>query len=175
MQIPQIKIILTQGGHQYVLTGALDTGFDGFAVVKPLVQARMGMPIVGYIEMAGFGGKQTVPVMKADSLSVQGSPACVLRDVQVAVSEFPGSEDILMGEAFFKKFAFDINYREGQPLVIACGAKVDTVASNVSDFLGSLTSQSWFWPALKIGAVGLAALTYFWLSSPPPKSEEHQS
>lgn len=168
MQIPKIDVIITQGNRTLALVGSIDTGYDGFAVVRPSVQSRLNMPIIGSMQLLGFGGKLTVPVAKADSISIKGSPACVSKNAQVTISEIPGNgpEDILFGEKFFKQFNFDINYREGQPLVIACDKKVETISSTVSDFLEPITSSIWFVPAVTIGVIGLASFAYLLLSEP---------
>lgn len=177
MQIPQIEVLITQGNRQLSLIGAIDTGYTGLAVIRPSVQSRLGMPVVGSTEMLGFGGKVSAPLVRADSLAVKGSPACAIPGAVLTVSEIPGSgpEDVLFGESFFKQFAFDINYREGQPVIVACGRKVETVAVGVSDFFDSLVASKWFVPAVAIGLGGLAIGAYALFSSGPAAPEQQRS
>jgi len=161
MQIPQITVVLTQAGREYPLRGSLDTGYDGLAVVRPDLARRLNLPVVGSQRLVGFGGENTVSIGRMDALTIKGSPACSLKNVQVAITEIPGTDDILLGEEFFKKFQFDINYREGEPLVIACTQRVPTLGSSISDFFEPWLKSPFFIPSLFAGGLaiwGLASL-----------------
>lgn len=147
MQIPKIIIVITQGGVDTPLRGSVDTGYDGIAVVRPALARQLKLPIVGQQQLVGFGGKQTVSIAQVDALTVQDSPLCSLKGAKLAVTEIPGTEEILLGEAFFKQFDFKINYQEGQPVVLACGE----VASTWS----TITSSDWFIPGAVLAGIAV--------------------
>lgn len=152
MQIPRLTVILTQGGRQFPLRGSIDTGYDGTAVLQPSLQSKIKLPIVGVQRLTGFGGTNVVQVAQADSLGIEGSPVCSLKNAKVVVTEIPGNDEILLGEEFFKQFSFDINYQEGQPIVIACGERVS--------MLTSWTSSPWLLPAVAVGGLILVGAVF---------------
>jgi predicted aspartyl protease len=165
VQIPQLTVVLTQEGRNYPLRGSIDTGYDGMAVIRPALATRLRIPTVGWMKLSGFGGTNTVPVGRVDALGIQDSPACSLKDAQVVITEIPGNDDILLGEEFFKQFQFDINYREGRPLVIACGQRVS--------MLSSFTSSPWFIPAVALGGLLLVGGIFSLFMAVEPERSAH--
>jgi predicted aspartyl protease len=159
MLIPKLEVVISSGGMDRVLRGSADTGYDGVAVLRPQIGRQLNLPVVGTQKLQGFGGKLEVPIARADRLYLKGSPNCVLTDAQINLTEIPGVEEILLGEGFFKQFAFDIEYREGVSVIVACGQKIST--------WDSITSAPWFAPAAVVGGIMLLSFVGNLLSPEP--------
>jgi predicted aspartyl protease len=150
MLIPKIFVVVTQGGRSTDLRASVDTGYDGVAVIRPALARQLNIPIVGTQRLRGFGGTLNVPVGTADALAIKDSPACILKNAKVVITDMPGTEEILLGEGFFNKFSFDIKYLNGQPVIVACGERVSTWSD--------LTSSPWFIPGVIIGGLALVSI-----------------
>ena len=144
MLIPKVDAVIMHKGRDLTLHGSIDTGYEGLAIIRPDVARKLDLPLLRTMRLRGFGGTIGVPVVTADALAIKGSANCFVVDPELAVvTEFPGSEEILFGEAFFEQFQFDILYRGGQPVIVACGKRVSTWAS--------VTSSPFFWPSVLVG------------------------
>lgn len=121
-RIPKASVVLQHRGLRIVVPAGVDTGNEGLASITPNLAQRLGLPTVGNTSIFTAAGNVQVPIMRIDSLGIDGSPNCALTDAEVLVHDFPGSDQVLLGERFFEKFVFNIDYQSGYPQVI-CGAR----------------------------------------------------
>ncbi len=121
-RIPKASVVLQHRGLQIVVSAGVDTGNEGLASITPNLAQRLGLPTVGNTYIMTAAGNTPVPIMQIDSLGIDGSPNCVAKNAQVLVHDFPGSDQVLLGERFFEQFVFNIDYQSGYPQVV-CGVR----------------------------------------------------
>lgn len=150
MRIPALQVVIGNKGQTLTVRGAADTGYEGLASVRPALARRLGLVPSRTMKILTAAGEREVPVAVADVLAVQGFPDCRIAAPEVLVHDFPGSEDVLLGERFFEKFTFDIDYSSGRA-VVTCGRREEP--------------PSWLAPAALIGGLALIGVTVYLVAS----------